>query len=84
MAFRIGLEARHVDDGEFGIEGLIVRRGRYPQQMADKERVPSELANHAGGEAVRRVSAAVEVLNEQLAALGMGEKVAAQRVEMVL
>ena len=82
MAGRIGLEGRQVDDGEVGhVIGKLALLGA-DQQVADEQRMPGIFREDPGLDPVGRIGAAVEVLREQLLALGMGEEVLQQGVEM--
>ncbi len=83
VAFRIGAEARHVDDGELRHEGRQLDRLRTDQERADEQRVPGELGEHARLDPVGRVGAAIEVLREQLPAFGVLEEVLVERLELL-
>ena len=80
----VRLEGRQVDDGEFGNERGERGALRPDQQLADEQRVPSELGEDAHLDAVFRIGAAIEVLREQLLALGVLLDVGQQRVEVLL
>ena len=83
MLLRIGLEARQAEDGEFGnVAGEFGALGAA-QQRADEHRVPGELGIDAGLDAVFRIGAAIEILREQFLALGVGEEILQQHVELL-
>src|SRR5262249_28844651 len=52
------------------------------QQRADEQRVPSQFGEDARLDAVLGVGAAIEVLGEQLLAIGMGDEILEQHVEL--
>ena len=82
MPLGIGLERRHVDDGELGDEfGEIVALGP-DQQLADEQRMPGVFGEDAGLDPVFRIGAAVEILREQLLAFGVRLKIGQQIVEI--
>ncbi len=62
--------------------GEVLRR-RADQQVADEQRVPGVFGEDARLDAEGRVGAAVEILGEQRLALGVGEEVGEQGVEML-
>ena len=80
---RIGLEARQVDDGEFRREVLKLVHHRLDEQVLDEQRMPGIFGDHAGRQAVILVGAAEQVLDEQLHALGVGQHVCVQGVELL-
>ena len=83
MTFRIGAEARQVDDGQFRHEIAQLRRLGADQQRADEQRVPGEFGEHAGLDLEGRIGAAIEILREQRHAFGMLEEVGIQRGELL-
>ena len=82
MARRIRLERRRRHDGELRLEAGQVRGGRHDEQVADEQVLPRELVDEAHRQAVFRIGAGVEVLNEELLALQVRDDVAPQHVEV--
>jgi hypothetical protein len=78
----IGLERRQAEDGEVGriVRQLLALRS--DQQRADEQRVPGKLGIDPRLDAVLGVGAAIEVLRVELFALGMGEEIVEQEVEL--
>ncbi len=68
---RVGLEAGAVDDGEIGHEAGQFRGLGAPQQVADEKPVPCQFRHDPHIKAQRRISAAIEVLNEIVLAFHM-------------
>ena len=62
--------------------GKVLDR-RTDQKIANEERVPGIFGEDARPDAEGRVGAAAKVLGEQRLALGVGEKISEQRVEML-
>ena len=56
---------------------------RTDQEIADEQRMPGVFGEDARPDAEGRVGAAIEILGEQRLALGVGEEVGEQRVEML-
>jgi hypothetical protein len=83
MLGRVSLETWLVDDGQLRREAHHFFARRTAQQIADKQRVPGKLGDHAHLDAMLRISTAIQVLHEQAFALGMGQEVALQRLEVV-
>ncbi len=83
MTFRIGAEARQVDDGEFGRKSGKLRLRGADQQRANEQRMPGELGEDAGLDPERRIGAAIEVLCEQRHALGSFKEVGIKRLELL-
>ena len=81
VARGIGLEAGAVDDGEFRHERVEFRWLWSAQQMPDEQPMPGQFGHNADVQPVCRISAAIEVLDEILAALHMGQHVGVQNVE---
>ncbi len=79
----IGLEARHVDDGELGIEGRQLRPLGATQQVPDEQAVPGQLGADPDVQPIGRIGAAEQVLDEQFAAGEMRDHVHAQTLEGV-
>ena len=79
----IRLEARQVDDRHVRHVGRDLGAVRPDEQVADEQRVPRELGEHPRLDPVGRIGAAVEVLGEQLPALGMLQEVLAQGLELL-
>ena len=52
------------------------------QQLTDEQRMPGELGEDAGLDAVLRIGAAIEVLCEKGFALGVGDEIVEQIVEL--
>jgi len=84
VALWVGGEAGQVDDGEFRREVGLLLRGCLDQEMLDEEGVPRQLGDDPARQAVGQVGAAVKILNKELLALGMGQHVGQQRVELGL
>jgi len=84
MAFRIGLERRQIDDGEFGREAFEFGAVRTNEQRADEQRVPGEFGVDARANAVFRIGAAIEILREQRLAFRVRKEVLIQILEMLL
>ena len=82
VAFRIGPEARQVDDGEFGHEARKLRCLGADQQRADEQRMPGELGEDTGLDSEARIGTAVEILRKQRQAFGVFEEVLIQRFEL--
>src|SRR5581483_9726407 len=57
---------------------------RADQQLADEQRMPGELGVNARLDPVLRIGAAIEILREQRLALGVGDEVGEQIVEVLL
>src|SRR3989304_2290311 len=58
--------------------------GRWPaQQVADEQRMPGQFGDHAHRDAVGRIGAAVQILDEQFAPLGVIEEVGFEGGEML-
>ena len=53
------------------------------QQRADEQRMPGQLGEDAGLDAVARIGAAMEILREQRHAFGMLEEIGIERVELL-
>ena len=83
VAARVGAERRQVDDRQIRHEVGERAALRPDQQVADEQRVPGEFGEDAGAHARFRVGAGVEVLDEQLAAFGVGDEVGEQHVEVL-
>ena len=83
VTLRVSLEGRHVEDGQVGNEGGDVLGRRANEQVADEQRVPGVFGEDARLDAEGRVCPAVEILREQGLALGVGEEVGEQDVEML-
>ena len=83
VALRVGLEGRQAEDGEVGHVVGELGALRADQQRADEQRVPGELGEDARLDAVFRIGAAIEVLREQLLALGVREEVVEQHIELL-
>ena len=83
MTLRIGLEARQVDDGEFGNEARKLWQFGADQKLADEQRVPGELGEDAGLDGEFAVGAAIEVLRVERLAFGVGDEILAQRLELL-
>jgi len=84
MAFRVGAEARQVDDRQIRAEAGEIGTGRPAQQVADEERVPGILREDAHADAVLRVGAAVQVLHEEIAFSRLGQEVGVQHRKLRL
>src|SRR5262249_62244509 len=80
----IGLERRQVDNGEIGNELCEIGALGTDQQLANEQRVPGELGEHAHLDAIGRIGAAVQVLREQPAAARMRNEVLVQALEVLL
>ncbi len=78
-----GLEARKVDDRELGRERRKLGRIRAAQHVANEQRVPGELGEHARREAVTAIGAGEQVLDVQFLVLGVGGEVGEQVVELL-
>ncbi len=83
VPLRIRLERREIENGEFGLEVRKLVGLGADQQRADEQRVPGELGEDAGLDAVVRVGAAVEILSEEFFAFGVGDEVGEQIVEVL-
>ena len=83
VAFRIGAEARQIDDRELRHEARELRGLGANEQRADEQRVPGQLGEDARLDAMRRIGAAIEVLREQRHAFGMLEEVGMERRELL-
>ena len=82
VPLRIGLERRQIDDCHLRLEGgEFVRRGAN-EQVTNEKRVPSIFGEDPDIDPMRRVGAAVKVLNEQALAPRMRNEVGAQAVEL--
>src|SRR5580700_9180015 len=53
------------------------------QKLTDEQRMPGELGEDAGLDAVLRIGATIEILGEQGLALGMGNEIMEQIVELL-
>jgi hypothetical protein len=82
MAFRIGAEARQVDDGELRHEAGEIGRLGADQQRADEQRMPGQLGEDPGLDLECGIGAAVKILREQRHAFGVLEEVGMERVEL--
>ena len=83
MLLRIGLEGRQAEDGELRREfRKLVRSGRI-SNVTDEQRMPGQFGINAGLDAVLGIGAAIEILREQGHALGMGEEILVQHVELL-
>ncbi len=82
VALRVRLEARAVDDGEFGDEIVQLLARRTAQEVADEKAVPGKLGHHAHIEPVLRIRAAEKILHEVVAALHVVEHVGVEPVEI--
>ena len=80
----IGVEVRRLDDREIGNDGGEVLERRAQEHVAGEQAVPGGLGNHAHLAAVVGVRADVAVLDEDVAALQVGEQAAVHEVEVVL
>ena len=83
MPLGIGAERRQIDDRQIGDEGGEILGRRTDQEIADEERMPGVFGEDARAQAQRRVGAGVEILGEQRLALGVGDEIGEQRVEML-
>ncbi len=84
VARRIGLEARQVDDGEFGGEVFEFENVGPDQQLPDEQRMPGELGIDPRFYPVFRIGAAVEILREQRLAARMRDEIVVQQLEIGL
>jgi hypothetical protein len=82
VALRVSAERRQVHDrqigdeiGEFGVRGTN-------QQVADEQRMPGVFGDDARVDAVGRIGAAVEILDEQILALRGFPEIGVERVEL--
>ena len=82
MTFRVGPEARQIDDGEFRHEACQLSRFGPAQQCADEQRVPRKLGVDTHLDLEFRIGAAMEILREQRHPLGMLDEVRMQRREL--
>ncbi len=83
VALRIGVERRQIDDRQIGKEVVEFAKLRPDQQIANEQRMPGEFGEDAGLDARRRLGGGVEVLHEQLAALGVFDEIAEQGLELI-
>jgi hypothetical protein len=79
----VGLEGRQIEDGQVGNKIPELGGLRTNQQIADEERVPGVFGENPGLEPMARISAAIKILRKQLLALGMGEEVAIELLELL-
>ena len=80
----VRLERRQVDDRHLGGEGSKLGAIRTDQELADEQRMPGELGEHAHLDAIFRIGAAIEILREQLHAARMGAEIFQEVVELLL
>ena len=83
VALGIGLEAGRADDGELGLVGLQLFRGRANKQLPHKKVVPGVFVDHLDGQRVLRIGAAKQVLDKKLFALQIVEHALIKRVELI-
>ena len=81
VARGVCLEGRAVEDRAVGREGVELGPVGPAQEVADEQRVPGQLGDHAHVEPVGGVGAGVKVLHEGLAALQMRDHVGAESGE---
>ena len=83
VGFRIGQNARDVDDGVVGHEVREFRFVRRAQEhVADEQAVPGPLADHPHVQAAGRIGARETVEDEQVPIRGRGQHLAVEAVEV--
>ena len=83
VALGVRLEGRAVDDGEVGLERLDLVQLGPAQHVVDEQGVPCQLGDDAHIQAMGRIGAAEQVVDEILAALHVFEHIRMQAVESV-
>src|SRR5688572_5226094 len=81
MPLGLRAETRRCEDRELRRELSEIAGWRDDEEISDEEVLPGELLNEADRQAVLRVGAGVQVLDEQLAIGQMREHVAFQQLE---
>src|SRR5580704_6683701 len=83
MALGIGLERGQAQNGEIGnVVGEFGAIGPN-EKRADKQRMPSELREHAGLDPIFRIGAAIKILGVDLPALGVIKKIVVEQIELL-
>ena len=82
MPLRVSLERGQIDDGELGNKACKLRALGPDQELANEQRVPGKLREHAHLDAVSRIRAAVKILCKERLAARMGKKVLQQLLEV--
>ena len=82
MTRRIGLKAGEIHNHKIRVKTVKLRRFRLNQQILNKQRMPGQLGHHAGGQTVRCISPAKQVLHQQFLATGIGQHVLMQRIKL--
>jgi hypothetical protein len=83
VAFRVGFEGRAVDDRVCRLERVKFGHAGTDEHSAVEQRVPCQLGDHAHVDAIGRIGAGVEVFDEILAALHVGQHVLIQLLEVL-
>jgi len=85
IQFRLGLQPRHVNDGEFGhVIAQLLRVELADEHVAREQVVPGVLGNDAHRHTVVQVCANVAVKDEDVAVLGVGQHLPVEVVEVFL